>query len=258
MNEHIDHHRMSVIPETPLHLEIRDALQETVDRAAQAGVDLYLAGGISACILSGDAWPDAERPLSRDLDFLISHDDETLRRISETFGGSFVLNEGKPVFKSLKLMTHASNGVELDFIARSRVVHPDAQLEVGITPVVTSSSMSGEFLGALVKTLPPALVCLQKLFAGRGLDLGKYDLLDARSIICAELFSPNDFLNVLREMVPADSRKAVCLKLRNALGRMETDDRISALSEALSDAVSAEGISTISAPVQDALSKLDA
>ena len=56
----------SIIPETPNNLKIKEALVETLQKANQANIDLYLTGGTAAAVYAGE-----NRPLSLDLDFFV-------------------------------------------------------------------------------------------------------------------------------------------------------------------------------------------
>lgn len=218
------------IEETPLHAEIRDALQETVERAQKRNVPLFLTGGISAALLSHEHWPAGERPLSRDLDFIVPGDPQSRMALEQEFGGAFTVNKGKAIFKSDKLMSHAGNGVELDFIASSNIVHPDAELSVSLETIGTFTPNQEEFLGAAVSTLPPEVVVIQKLFAGRGLDLGKYDLKDAESIMKNAHVNPEQFLAIVQALTTeGEHRTSVKHRLQQSLLKLQPSDHISSL-----------------------------
>lgn len=213
----------------PLHLELRDALRDTHDRLAGRGVELYLMGGVAASLLAHDAWPARERPLSRDLDFLVPGDDATRGIIEEEYGGAFRVHAGKAVFKSYKLQTSAPNGVELDFIASSNIVHDDGGLSSTVTPTVCRLAQREELLGVPVLTLPPALVALQKLYAGRGRDLGKYDLCDAQALLRSGCVDPDLFALFLREAFPAGLQSLAAARMRSALLQLQPSPEVQAL-----------------------------
>lgn len=233
--------------ELPLHVEMRDALAETLDRATtKNGVPLYLMGGVSASLLARDAWPTEQRPLSRDLDFLVPGDDASRAALAAEYGGAFKLNAGKAVFKSDKLMARsAGNGVELDFIASSNIVHDDSDMSVTVSPLVRQHAQKEAFLGVEVDTLPAELVALQKLFAGRGLDLGKYDLLDAESILRSGRVDPAVFRAFFLELSTPGNRDALSKRLAAALDRLATDVDTRAVRQAVLDAPSTAEIATV-------------
>ncbi len=239
MPEKIPEQRQYRLAETPLHLEMRDALAETIDRATKKrGVPLYLMGGVSASLMAREAWPTEQRPLSRDLDFLIPNTPDVIAALEAEYGGQFKENKGKAVFKSYKLQSHsAGNGVELDFIASSNIVHPDAAVAFTATPLVLEHAGTEEFLGQEVRTLPPELVALQKLFAGRGLDLGKYDLVDAQALIESGRVDPQLFQRFLMDITgKLPEFPNVVTRLRGALARLTPSERVVALTTALSEA----------------------
>lgn len=234
MLEKNEQQRLYRINESPLHCEIRDAMREVTERAARRNVPLFLTGGISAALLSRDSWPGEERPLSRDLDFLVPGDKESRAALEQEFGGSFIVNKKKAIFQSDKLMAHASNGVQLDFIACSNIVHPDAELSVRLDALPSVRGETEDFLGAEVSTLPPEVVIIQKLFAGRGIDLGKFDLKDAESIIRSGRVDVRNFAifvsNLTQEGV---HRNAVNARLRAALLALDPSTDIQPLLKTL-------------------------
>lgn len=239
----------------PLHREMRDALEETLDRATRKnGVPLFLMGGVSASLLARDAWPTENRPLSRDLDFLVPGDDASRAALAAEYGGAFKLNTGKAVFKSDKLQSHsAGNGVELDFIASSNIVHDDAEMSVTVSPLTLKHAGKEEFLGVEVATLAPELVALQKLFAGRGLDLGKYDLLDSEAILRSGRVDPALLREFFFDLAAADKRPAVAKRLLAALDRMPADLDLRAVREAIQDAPAAGEIEAARQGVRGAI-----
>lgn len=259
MTEHMDHPRLYRLDESlPLHIEIRDAMQETIERATvQRGVQLLLTGGISASLLSRDAWPAEQRPLSRDLDFLVSGEASVRTELEEEYEGSFVLNTGKAIFKSNKLQSHSANGVELDFIASSNIVHDDTTISVGVSSLALRHAQREEFLGVEVSTLPSELVVIQKLFAGRGIDLGKYDLLDAESIIRSGRVDPALLRAFVLDLSNDDSHhQAIVARLSGALSRLSPDVETRILVQALHDKPSSMEIDGGQNAVRDDISKL--
>lgn len=238
MAEHLSSHRCYRLDTSlPLHVEMRDSLEETIDRATNKhNVPLFLTGGVSASLLARDAWPTEQRPLSRDLDFLVPSDPAVRAALEQEYGGSFKLNTGKAIFKSDKLQSHARNGVELDFIASSNIVHDDASIAVTVSPLAQNHAQREEFLGTEVSTLPSELVVIQKIFAGRGLDLGKFDLLDAESIIRSGRVDPALLRAFVLELTHEGThRTAVVARLNGGFRRLSADVDTKTLIEALND-----------------------
>ncbi len=224
----MDRKQQYCLSETPLHLELADALSETIERTQRIGVPLFLTGGVAASLISRDQWSEESRPLSRDLDFLIPNDPAIRACLEEEYGGAFKIHSGKAVFKSDKLQSIASlNGVELDFIACSNIVHPDATLSVTVTQTAVEHAGQENLFGVDVMTLPPALVAIQKLFAGRGADIGKFDLLDARSIIESGRVEPELLGLLIEELTTEATRMSVYARLESALAKLPPSSHLS-------------------------------
>lgn len=223
------------LSETPLHLELADALSECIERTQRIGVPLYLTGGVSAALMSHETWNEEVRPLSRDLDFLVPYTPEARSALEREYGKQFTLNRSKAVFKSDKLQAVASiNGVELDFIASSNIVHEDASLSVTVTPFIAEHAQRENLFGVDVMTLHPALVAIQKLFAGRGKDLGKYDLHDASVLIESGRVDPQLFAAFTYHLTfESPGAPAVRTRLLSALSRLEQTDNTKQLQQAL-------------------------
>jgi len=250
--------RIYRLEESPLHLEIKDSMVETLGRASQRNVPLFLTGGISASLLSHEQWPTEVRPLSKDLDFLVAGDDATRAALEAEFDSKFKLNTGKAIFKSDKLQSHATNGVELDFIASSNIVHEDASLAVTLSPLALAHAQKEAFLGVEVSTLPAELIAIQKLFAGRGADLGKFDLLDAESMIRSGCISPDMFRLFLHDLTTEGThRLAVAARLTKSIGRLSSNLDTKTLLEAINDSGSSANVTTTSESVRNEIAELD-
>lgn len=170
----------SVIPESPNNLQIREALRETLSKAHRNYIDLYLTGGTAAAVYAGET-----RPLSLDLDFFV--DPGAKEKIAQVFGGEFRYFGEKKLFKSDKLVGAASNGVDLDFIAEQNIVPdektPEQKITLHLSKLAKDKSLERDFMGEKVKVLPPEMIVIAKLFAGRGIELNKYDLADSEAVI---------------------------------------------------------------------------
>lgn len=169
------------------------ALEETLSKAT--GVPMYLTGGTSAALYSGKTI----RPLSFDLDFMILHDPSKpgvhAERLKGLFDVDFVRFSQKKTFKSMKAVGEAGNGCDLDFIVDQQVMpneeDPDMSMTLFVSTRMLDRVQTKEFEGVPVQVVPPEYVVLAKLFAGRGLDIGKYDLADSAAIM--NNFESNQF-----------------------------------------------------------------
>ncbi|HVW66306.1 MAG TPA: hypothetical protein VHA78_01085 [Candidatus Peribacteraceae bacterium] len=196
------------IPDTPLHRELRDALGDSLRTCEELGVrQPLLMGGVGAAVLVGKDWPE-DRPLSRDLDYLVPHDPVMQQSLERHFGGEFKANTAKPVFKSHKLQGIGTHGIDLDFISQSNIIFDDASLSLEHSPLVTNHAVRASLLGVQVDVLPPELIVLQKLFAGRGRDLGKFDLTDATCLLQAGIIDPDLFDRYLATFGSPTGQKA--------------------------------------------------
>lgn len=221
------------IEDSPLHRDIEDALKETLAKADDHGIPLYLMGGISASLLAREAWPGATRPLSRDLDFLVPDSPDVIATLEKTYGGRFIRNTKKAVFQSYKLQSKAANGVELDFIAESNVVHPDTCFSMHLGELAKTHASTERFLGTEVRTLPPEMVVLQKLAAGRGTDLGKFDLTDAEAILASGRVNTDLASQIVQEYVLSAEWPGLQSRLLSSLNRLAPTPGVRGLQEAI-------------------------
>lgn len=136
------------------------------------------------------------RPVSPDIDWTMLFSSEQadahanlLRALTNNSDLNYVENREKPVFHSLKIQseTESNSGarIELDVIAISRV-QPDSS---GFTfEFVVDDYLYFHRRSVVLpsgRTLPvvcPELLLIEKLVAGRGQELGKFDLYDAMGI----------------------------------------------------------------------------
>ncbi len=178
---------MNATGQSPLHPHdaaetealLSRALGETLERARQSQTPPYLTGGTAVAAYTG-----VQRPLSLDLDFFVHPEQKEV--LEATFGGSFKVFSAKPLFKSDKLVG-ASGPVDLDFIAQQSIVpddnQPQQRISLALTPHLQEHSVQKNILGYDVTVIPPEYLLIAKLFAGRGIDLGKYDLKDCESLL---------------------------------------------------------------------------
>lgn len=195
--------RSSALPPPPEHRNATEtnallshALADTLEKTGAHGIPLYLTGGTAVAAVAG-----TRRPLSLDLDFFVEPD--STGQLRDLFGGSFTTFDGKPLFKSHKLVG-TSGGVDLDFIAEQSIVPDEAQrdqrITLRITPHILQHALQTRYLGSRVTTLPPEYVLIAKLFAGRGTDLGKYDLVDCKSLLDAGVIRSDVLEQAIRDL----------------------------------------------------------
>lgn len=227
----------SVIPESPNNLQIKEALRETLVRAHNNYIDLYLTGGTAAAVYAGET-----RPLSLDLDFLV--DNDAKEKVLAVFGGEFRYFGEKKLFKSDKLVAKASNGVDLDFIAEQNIVpdetNPDQKITLRLNKLIKDKSCENEFMGEKVKVLPPEMIVIAKLFAGRGIELNKYDLADSEAVIESGIIRSDLFKRIALEIAGNDKQTrllvqtrifAALLKINQTAGVLRLMDSVENLSE---------------------------
>lgn len=180
---------------------LRQALVDTLSKANSRRIPLLLTGGTAVAAYAG-----THRPLSLDLDFFVFPDN--VRELEEVFGGSFKTFSAKPLFKSHKLVGH-SGSVDLDFITEQHIVPDESRLEdritLRITPRVLEHAIETEYLGSQVRVMPPEYILIAKLFAGRGIDLGKYDLVDCKNLIDSGAIRPHLLQQALVEISNGNS-----------------------------------------------------
>lgn len=224
----------SIIPETPHNLKLREALTETLRKADQANIDLYLTGGTAAAVYGGE-----NRPLSLDLDFFVHpHAQE---RIEQVFGGKFRFFGEKKLFKSNKLVGAASNGVDLDFIAEQNIVpdesKPEDKITLTLNQFAVKKSCESHFMDENVKVLPPECIVIAKLFAGRGIELNKYDLKDSEAVIGCGIIRPDIFKRAALEIAGTDEKKRqlVFARLQSALTKLTQTNNVKMILEAVNE-----------------------
>ncbi len=228
----VENNHSSVIPESPNNLQLKEALMETLKKASDAGIDLYLTGGTAAAVYAGET-----RPLSLDLDFFVHPDAK--EKIQRVFGGSFKYFGEKKLFKSDKLVGKASNGVDLDFIAEQNIVpdetSPEGKITLCLNDFARSKSCENEFMGEKIKVLPPELVVVAKLFAGRGKELGKYDLDDSKAVIESGIIRPEIFKRAVASIVANNENIAplVYSRLTAGLSKLSSSAKVEVLIKAL-------------------------
>lgn len=226
--------RPSVIPESPDNLKIKDALVETLEKARAAHIDLYLTGGTAAAVYAGET-----RPLSLDLDFFVHPDAK--QRIASVFGGKFEYFGSKKLFKSVKLVGAATNGVDLDFIAEQNIVpdesRPEDRITLSLNEFARKKACEGEFMGERVMVLPPELIVIAKLFAGRGIDLKKYDLADSQAVIESGMIRNDIMRRAAMEIAGSNGtiRELVISRLLTALQKLDQTNSVKGIIETFSN-----------------------
>lgn len=183
---------------------LQSALEETLTKAN--GLPLFLTGGTAAALYSGRT----VRPLSFDLDFMLSQDPRVQSEIESRFGVSFERFTQKKTFKSMKAVGKSGNACDLDFILDQEVMPldevPSMVLKLSLDPELMERAQTHEFEGVSVQVAPPEYIALAKLFAGRGLDIGKFDLVDAAAMFNnfeVNRFDPNFLLYCLDKFLVA-------------------------------------------------------
>lgn len=209
---------------------------ETVAKVAEIlGIetDKLLVTGGSAAWLHGSV-----RPFSDDYDFMV--DRETRTFLEKEKGITFTRNAQKPVFHSL-LAPVPGMGSSVALIAESVVLPaslPGVEYRFAWAPFLSDGIGSFTFGGATINVVPVELITVIKLLAGRGSDLGKYDLEDAAAMLAhAPTFDTHLALGIIdRFCQPMDE---TLFLLRTNLEKAEAilpSDQLTALRDALSAA----------------------
>lgn len=226
----------SVIPESPNNLQIKEALRETLAKAHRNYIDLYLTGGTAAAVYAGET-----RPLSLDLDFFV--DPGAKEKIAQVFGGEFRYFGEKKLFKSDKLVGAASNGVDLDFIAEQNIVpdenSPERKITLRLSKLAKDKSCEADFMGEKVRVLPPEMVVIAKLFAGRGIELNKYDLADSEAVIANGIIRPDLFKRAVLDIAGNDAtiRRLVQTRLLTSLLKLKPTPNVTELMKAANEII---------------------
>lgn len=166
--------------------EIADAVEILKKRLPKAlHNELLLTGGAAAFLYGSD------RPFSHDMDFMIPK-----KRISDfekTLELKFERHTKKAVFHSLKGVFEVGSN-SYDLIAES-VIEPENKAfrcSICLTEEIIRRKTTLKIDKSTIYLIPRELLVLIKILAGRGLELGKYDLYDAQKIL--ESFPDFDFV----------------------------------------------------------------
>ncbi|MFH0838473.1 MAG: hypothetical protein V1880_04385 [Patescibacteria group bacterium] len=183
--------------------EIADASLALLQRLPESlHGEVLLTGGGAAFLYGSD------RPFSHDMDFMIPAD--RVEELRNALGLEFTRHTKKPVFHSLKAVFE-EGGRSYDLIAES-VVGPAGQsagFSIRLTDEILQKKKSVMADGQTLYLIPRELLVLIKLLAGRGEELGKYDLYDVRKILEAgQDFDFDFFIKLIGEF---------CRPLKDAL-----------------------------------------
>lgn len=196
--------------------------------------NVYLTGGTAVALLAGEY-----REVSRDLDFFVSPDDKD--SLESLFNGKFVEFKSKPTFKSTKLQSE-KDGVELDFIVMQKIVvdfeGEELVLVIELDEDVIAMSSDIEVNGTVFRTLPIELIFILKLFAGRGLDLHKFDIVDCESLLKLDSFDFDKLRFFLNKLLEGKAKSGYLNKLMSNINKISVkDDAVAALVEKLSSTI---------------------
>ena len=137
----------------------------------------FLLTGGSAAFLYG-----SDRPFSDDIDLIIFF--EKLKAIEKAVGVKFAYRKKKPVFHSLAATVEIGK-TSFDLMAES-VIQPVAKgntYAFRATPEIRRKKVVFHFGKQSIACLPKEVLVLKKLLAGRGIEVGKYDLYDVKAIL---------------------------------------------------------------------------
>ena len=137
---------------------------------------ILLCGGAAAYLYG------SRRPFSNDIDFLV--DPSVIPDLQEAFKITFERFSKKPIFHSTKAPFEIE-GVSVDFISES-VIQPEnigAEFRFIESPFVQETKKKFTLEGVSIYCISSELLVLMKLLAGRGAEVGKYDLEDIYHVL---------------------------------------------------------------------------
>lgn len=137
---------------------------------------LVLTGGSAAFLYGSD------RPFSHDFDYMLPK--ASVEEIDSILGIEFAYNIKKKIFHSFKAV-YEKEGMSFDLISES-IVQPlgcDAEFTFFLSDNVIRRVIDIEYKEKTISVIPKEFLTLIKLLAGRGEDLGKYDIYDVYKVI---------------------------------------------------------------------------
>jgi hypothetical protein len=137
----------------------------------------FLLTGGSAAFLYG-----SDRPFSNDIDMVVSFD--RIKAIEKAIGVTFAYRKKKPVFHSLAASIEIGK-TSFDLMGET-VIQPDVKgkaFAFRSTPEMRRKKVIFHFGKNAIACLPKEMLVAKKLLAGRGEEVGKYDLYDAKAIL---------------------------------------------------------------------------
>lgn len=157
-------------------LEVIKAVKELHTNLPDFLHDEFLLTGGAAALFYG-----SDRPFSHDVDFMFPK--KYIETVSEALKVEFEMFRNKPVFHSLKVV-YQTGGHDYDLVAQS-IVEPQSGVSCTfeLNDMVYRNKKELEEEGQKILLIPKELLFLIKLVAGRGEELGKYDLYDAEKIL---------------------------------------------------------------------------
>jgi len=137
---------------------------------------LLLTGGGAAFLYGSD------RPFSNDIDFMVPK--ESIPTIEKVLKATFEYRRKKPVFHSL-VCSAETDGTSFDLVAES-IIQPDPkgpEYAFRLNQPIIKKSVVFKIGQKSIACVPKELLVAIKLMAGRGRELGKYDLYDLSRIL---------------------------------------------------------------------------
>jgi hypothetical protein len=165
------------------------------------GGTFLLTGGAAAFLYGSD------RPFSNDIDFMVPK--KKVPAIEKKLGVAFALRAHKPVFHSLACSV-TIGGTSFDLVAQSIVEpKPGSAFVFQMNDELLRRSRPFKRGKSEIHCVPPEYLILVKLLAGRGKELGKFDLYDVAMVVEKTKGLDWRFLDKLAKDVCSPMKKAL-------------------------------------------------
>ena len=169
----------------------------------------FLLTGGSAAFLYG-----SDRPFSNDIDMVVSFD--KVKEIEKAIGVTFAYRKKKPVFHSLAASIEIGK-TSFDLMGET-VIQPNEKgkaFAFRSTLEIRKKKVVFHFGKNAIACLPKEMLVAKKLLAGRGKEVGKYDLYDVKAILEKNKDFDYDFFKKIIRTFCKPLRSSVPILIQN-------------------------------------------